>query len=139
MPCPDQASLLKLKISDDDKILDYSYAKYTCGKPVGVESSLKSLIQGRPAREVLALSPQEAVLKLGLESEDDRFLLVVELEAITAAVGHFYGETVNVTPRYSINRVRQEPGFVEILQDAAPVPSAPRIPLPCSSYPAEKS
>ncbi len=135
MPCPDQASLLKLKISDDETILDYTYAKYTCGKPVGLGSGLKQLLAGKPAREVLSLTPQEAVRRLGLESEEDRFLLVVELEAVMAAVAHFYGVDANVTPRYTINGIRQEDGYFEILQDAAPVPSAPKIPLPCSSHP----
>lgn len=136
MPCPDQASLLKLKISDDEKILDYTYAKYTCGKPVGLGSGLKKLLAGNPARDVLSLTPLEAVRRLGLESEEDRFLLVVELEAVRAAVAHFYGVEAGVTPRYTINGIRQEDGYFEILQDAAPVPSAPKIPLPCSSYPA---
>ena len=127
--------MLKVKISDDDKILDYTYAKYTCGKPVGVGSGLKDLLVGKPARVVLSLTPFEAVRQLGLESDDDRFLLVVELEALTAAVAHLYGVQANVTPRYSINRIRQEDGYTEILQDAAPVPDAPKIPLPCSSHP----
>lgn len=135
MPCPDQASLLKLKIRDDDSILDYTYAKYTCGKPVGLGSGLKEILVGRPAKEVLSLSPQEAVRRLKLESEEDRFLLVVELEALTAAVAHFYGVEANVTPRYSINGIRREDGYFEILQDASPVPNAPKIPLPCSSHP----
>lgn len=135
MPCPDQASLLKLKIGDDDTILDYTYAKYTCGKPVGIGSGLKDLLAGKPARQVLSLTPREAVLQLKLESEEDRFLLVVELEAVTAAVAHFYGVETSVTPRYTINGVRQEDGYFEILQDAAPVPTAPPIPLPCSSHP----
>lgn len=134
MPCPDQASLLKLKVSDADNILDYTYAKYTCGKPVGIGSGLSTLLIGQPARNVLSLSPAEAVRRLGLESEEDRFLLVVELEALTAAVAHLYGVDANVTPRYSINRIRREEGYTEIFQDAAPVPTAPKIPLPCSAY-----
>ena len=137
MPCPDQASLLKLKISDGEKILDYTYAKYTCGKPVGLDSGLKQFLVGEVARTVLSLTPDEAIRRIGLETEEDRFLLVVELEALTAAVGHFYGVETNVTPRYSINRIRQEQGYVEIYQDATPVPSAPKIPLPCSSYPSD--
>lgn len=135
MPCPDQASLLKLKVSDDDKILDYTYAKYTCGKPVGLGSGLSKLLVGNPARAVLSLTPMDAVRQLGLESDDDRFLLVVELEALTAAIAHLYGVPSNVTPRYSINRICQENGYTEIYQDAAPVPDAPKIPLPCSSHP----
>ncbi len=134
MPCPDQASLLKLKIGDDDTIVDYTYAKYTCGKPVGIGSGLKQLLVGQPARSVLGLKPPEAVRRLGLESEEDRFLLVVELEALTAAVAHFYGVEADVTPRYTINRVSRETGYYDIHQDAAPVPTAPKIPLPCSSY-----
>lgn len=135
MPCPDQASLLKLKIGDDNKILDYTYAKYTCGKPVGLGSGLKELLIGRDAKNVLSLSPADAVRKLKLSSEDDRFLLVVELEAVTAAVASFYGLHADVTPRYTITGIRADEGFFEILQDAAPVPTAPAIPLPCSSYP----
>lgn len=134
MPCPDQASLLKLKIGEDESILDYTYAKYTCGKPVGIGSGLRKLLIGQPARAVLALRAQDAVQMLKLETDDDRFLLVVELEALTAAVASFYGVDAAVTPRYSINGIRQEEGYVEIFQDAAPVPTAPKIPLPCSSY-----
>ncbi|MBI4178494.1 hypothetical protein HY522_03600 [bacterium] len=139
MPCPDQASLLKLKIAGDESILDYTYAKYSCGKPVGLGSGVKELILGLPARSVLDLTPQEAVRKLRLESEDDRFLLVVELEALTAAVAGYYGLKADVTPRYSIIGVRQEDGFVEIHQEAGPVPGAPEIPLPCSAYDVPKS
>ncbi|OGH57312.1 MAG: hypothetical protein A3G34_04585 [Candidatus Lindowbacteria bacterium RIFCSPLOWO2_12_FULL_62_27] len=134
MPCPDQTALLKIKISDDDRILDCTFAKYSCGKPVGIGSELKRLIVGMPARQVLDLSLPDAAGRLGLHSEDDRFLLLVELEALTAGIALFLGVESGATPRYSLNGLRREDGYFEILLDAAPVPTAPAVPLPCSSY-----
>lgn len=138
MPCPDQTSLLKMKVSSDDTLIDYTYSKYTCGKPIGIGSGLKTLLAGKPARTVLDLSPRDAIRRLNLQSDEDQVLLMVEHEAVTAAVGFLYGVETPVTPRYSINRMSQEPDHTEIDIDAAPLPTAPKVPLPCSSFPETK-
>ncbi len=127
-------SLLKLKLARDETVLDYSYLKYTCGKTIG-GGDLRSLIVGKSARAILKLSPNDAIHRLGIESDEDKFLLAVEHEAVTAALGFLFGVETSVTPRYSINRIAEEVDYTEIDIDAAPLPTAPKIPLPCSSFP----
>ena len=104
MPCPDQASLLKLKIGGDDRIMDYTYAKYTCGKPVGLGSGLKELLVERPAKTVLSLTPAEAVKPSGkwqhasrrsMRIEDEYTDALQNIESVVAAVYRDHPETTD--------------------------------------------
>ncbi len=91
MPCNDIREHIEIRLDDDDRLLDYSLLKNTCGAPVGHAALLLEVLQGKSAQAILK-KDENTWLPAEIElNEDELFLYYKHLFALRAALQAAFG------------------------------------------------
>ena len=132
MPCKDTTANLRIQINQEERIIDYSFAKLSCSKTVGEGESFKSYCKGKSLNELYSLELEDLFEIASAENEEEKFLLFLEWEAIRACAALYYGRVdQNEFERYKIASILHEDECVSISMAAEPLKDMPRI-VPCS-------
>mgnify|MGYP001246454071 CR=1 FL=1 len=93
MPCDDIRERIEIRLDDDDRLVDYSLLKNTCGAPVGHAALLLEALQGEAAATILK-EDENNWLPANIElQEEELFLYYKHLFALRAALQAAFGLT----------------------------------------------
>ena len=92
MPCNDISEILEVTLDGGDCLKDYSFRKRTCGQGVGVSSLLLNVLGGRPAEDVLAISPEDFLETWPVADPLEEFLGLKHLIAVQSALDVLLGK-----------------------------------------------
>ena len=93
MPCDDIREHIQIRLDDDDRLVEYSLLKNTCGAPVGHAALLLEVLKGAPADHILH-QDENTWLPPGVElNEDELFLYYKHLFALRATLHAAFGLT----------------------------------------------
>ena len=93
MPCDDIRERIEIRLDDDDRLIDYSLVKNTCGAPVGHAALLLEVLRGECSQVILK---QDENTWLPADEELDQhelFLYYKHLFALRAALQAAFGVT----------------------------------------------
>ena len=91
MPCDDIRERIEIRLDDDDRLVDYSLLKNTCGAPVGHAALLLEVLQGESVQVILK-NDENSWLPANTElHEDELFLYYKHLFALRAALQAAFG------------------------------------------------
>ncbi len=132
MPCKDTTANLRLRIDEEEKVIDYEFSKLSCSKPIGAGEIFKSYCLDRKINEIYDLTLDELFKISNADNEEDKFLLYLEWEAVRACIALYQGRIEwDENDRYKIASILHENECVSISMAAAPLTEMPRV-MPCS-------
>lgn len=93
MPCNDITEILKLTLDNDDRIVEYSLRKITCGGNVAGQSLMRPWLKHKTVEEALAVRPVEILKSLSGSDELREYLHLKHLYSIQSALRVLTGES----------------------------------------------
>ena len=131
MPCKDTKSIVSIRLDKRDCLIDFDFAKDTCGKTIGGGTGYKEICVGRKIDDILDLEFLEIVEKLGTAGTEEQFLLYLEWDALKSVIAQYQGRDKDIDPaRYQIDSIVLDGEEVEIRQLIQPPKEMPKI-IPC--------
>ena len=134
MPCSDSSSGLNIRLTPDERLESFQFAKITCSSEIGGNTGLSALCKGKPLEEILDLDFYMLSSALGVSEEQERqFIMYLELDALKAGIAQYLGIShPSVDPdRCRITSIEHTGEYIEIAQVILPPKELPKI-LPCS-------
>lgn len=92
MPCNDVTELIKVAVSQDDRLTYYRISKRACGRTVGTVSLLLDHLKGQKIEQILALDNNTLLALYPAEEKADSFVRLKHLLSLKAALAAFVGE-----------------------------------------------
>lgn len=132
MPCKDSSSQMVMTIDGDERLVDLSFAKITCGKTIGSGGqSLKAFV-GKPLAEIYRQRFEDLVASVGAIDPQEQFFLYLEWDALRGAISQYTGMNDSFDPdHYQITSVDHDGDRTIVKLTISPPESMPKI-LPCS-------
>ena len=134
MPCSDSSSGLNIRLTNDERLDSFQFAKITCSSEIGGATGLSALCKGKSLEEILDLDFYMLRTVLNLNDDEERqFIMYLELDALKAGIAQYLGiEHPSVdADRCQITSIEHGEGFTEIAEVILPPKELPKI-LPCS-------
>ncbi|QPJ65914.1 MAG: hypothetical protein G3M78_11130 [Candidatus Nitrohelix vancouverensis] len=126
MPCSDTTASMSVTLDYDERLVDYIFAKLSCDKTVGGGGPFKKYCIGQSIEAIGALSLDALFAQFDTEDEEERFLLYLDWEALTACAALYLGDRSPVdNDRYQIASISQDEKGVTILMDVKPLKEMP--------------
>ena len=91
MPCDDMTEVIELRLDQDDRLVDYSLRKRSCGAPAGEESLLLRCLRARLPSEIFALHAADALASVGDCRRSAEMLVHKHLHAVQSALRVYLG------------------------------------------------
>jgi NifU-like protein involved in Fe-S cluster formation len=91
MPCKDTSELIKIVLDHNERLTDYSFQKFSCGKVVGEENLIGRWLFGRTAAAILAIKLDEFELEIDLEDDLQHYLALKHLVALQKGLAVLLG------------------------------------------------
>ena len=91
MPCSDSSSSMFIKLDPDEKFISFQYAKITCGSEISGGSGYSKYCSGKTLEEILKLSFQDVVKDLGVQEEENQYVIYLDLDVIRSAIVKYLG------------------------------------------------
>jgi hypothetical protein len=126
MPCKDTTAEITVRLDKNDYLIDFTFSKITCNKGIGGGTGFLEYCRGMPAEEILRLEINKLLDFFCLESDEDQFLLYMELEALHAAIAQLLGILIN-NKRYQIASISCDESGTTINQVMSPLKEMPKI------------
>jgi len=92
MPCADITETLEIRIGPDDRVIDYSLHKKTCGGEIGNESLIAGWLRKRTISETLATSAEDLIASRPEMPPLREFLVVKYFLAVQAGLAVMLGQ-----------------------------------------------
>ncbi len=134
MPCSDSSSGLNIRLSADERLDSFQFAKITCSSEIGGNTGLSAFCKGKSLEAILDLDFYMLRTALNLGSDEERqFVMYLELDALKAGIAQYLGvEHPSVDPlRCQISSIEHTGEFIDIAEVILPPKELPKI-LPCS-------
>lgn len=133
MPCSDSSSGLNIRLTADEKLDSFQFAKLTCSSEIAGNTGLSAFCKGKTMPEVLDLDFYMLRSALNLSDEEAQFIMYLELDALKAGIAQYLGiEHPSVdSERCKITSIEHTGEFIEIAEVILPPKELPKI-LPCS-------
>ncbi len=134
MPCSDSSSGLNIRLTVDEKLDAFKFAKITCSSEIGGETGLSEFCRGKSPEEVLGLDFYMVRTVLNLNSDEERqFIMYLELDALKAGLAQYLGiDHPSIDrDRCRISSIEHSGEYIEIAEIILPPKELPKI-LPCS-------
>src|SRR5271170_2546508 len=94
MPCSDSSSGLNIRLSLDERLVKFDFAKITCSSEIGGGKNLSQFCAGKTLEELLDLDFRMLVSALDLNTDEEaQFILDMELDALKSAIAQYLGIT----------------------------------------------
>jgi hypothetical protein len=91
MPCNDIRERIEIRLDDDDRLIDYSLVKNTCGAPVGHAALLLEVLRGESSQAILKHDENKWLPKDEELGPEELFLYYKHLFALRAALQAAFG------------------------------------------------
>ena len=91
MPCNDIRERIEIRVDDDDRLLDYTLLKNTCGAPVAHQALLLGKLRGQMVSAILNNDENSWLNGETSLTDDEIFLYYKHLFAIRAVLKAAYG------------------------------------------------
>ncbi len=115
MPCNDITDYLTLTIGPDDRIVDYSLHKRTCGGAVGEEKLIGPWLFKRTVAQILDTTLDAFHAKLRTRQDLKEYLALKHFLSVQAALAIFVGrETGRVADRCTVEAIEYGPDGVRM-------------------------
>jgi hypothetical protein len=134
MPCSDSTSGLNIRLTSDEKLEEFKFAKITCSSEINGDTGLSALCKGKALEDILDLDFYMLRSALNLNDDEERqFVMYLELDALKAGIAQYLGiEHPSVdSDRCRITSIEYTPEYIEIAEVILPPKELPKI-LPCS-------
>ena len=134
MPCNDSSSGLNLRLTHDERLISFEFAKITCSSEISAQTGLSAFCKGKSLSDILDLDFPMVVSALDLNQDDEKqFILYLELDALKAGIAQYLGiDHPSYDPeRCRISAIEHTPEYIEICEVILPPKELPKI-LPCS-------
>jgi hypothetical protein len=133
MPCKDSSSSIYIRLDLEDRLLDFDFAKITCGREITHDTGFARYCVGRKAEEVIQMPFSQAVIDLKISDEERQFVLFLEWDCLRTALAQYLGiEHPDIDKeRCHISEVTYDETGVGVAQVILPPKEMPKI-LPCS-------
>jgi hypothetical protein len=96
MPCNDVTEYLEILIDPDDRVMDYSLSKVTCGGTIGYLENVKRWVLGRSAEQVLRVDPMDYLDNFRFKSMTLEFLHLKHLFALQTGLAMLGGKKMDL-------------------------------------------
>ena len=132
MTCTDSSSSIIIQLDAKDRFRSFAFGKITCGKKIGARTGYNKYLRGKSLREILSISYPNVIRKLKPATEEKRFVLYCEWEAVRCAIAQYLGEkSLDIDQdRCQISSVNHTQRGTEIVEVILPPKDMPAI-LPC--------
>lgn len=134
MPCSDSSSGLNIRLTHEQKLLSFEFAKITCSSEISAQTGLSAYCKGKGLAEILELDFYMLVSVLNLnDDEEKKFIMYLELDALKAGIAQYLGiDHPSVDPdRCRISAIEYSEDFIDIAEVILPPKELPKI-IPCS-------
>lgn len=134
MPCSDSSSGLNIRLTSDECLDSFEFAKITCSSEINGQTGLSAFCRGKTLEEILELDFYILRSALNLNDDDERqFIMYLELDALKAGIAQYLGiEHPSIDPdRCQISSIEHTGEYIEIAEIILPPKELPKI-LPCS-------
>jgi NifU-like protein involved in Fe-S cluster formation len=134
MPCSDSSSGLNIRLTSDERLDSFQFAKITCSSEIGGSTGLSAFCKGKSMQEIMDLDFYMLRSALNLNTDEEaQFILYLELDALKAGIAQYLGiEHPSVdADRCSITAIEYTQEYIEIAEVILPPKELPKI-LPCS-------
>ncbi|PCJ61200.1 MAG: hypothetical protein COA73_07685 [Candidatus Hydrogenedentota bacterium] len=91
MPCNDVTEILAVDLDGEERLVDYRFAKLTCGQPVGDVSLLAGVLKGRTVDDLLKVTAESFLAEFPAEDELGEFLSLKHFFAVQSALEVYVG------------------------------------------------
>jgi len=126
MPCNDTTAEITVHLDKNDCLIDFTFSKISCNKEIGGGTGFLEYCRGKTAEELLRLEINKLLDFFCLESDEDQFLLHMELEALHAAIAQLLGISID-NKRYQIASISYDESGTTINQMMSPLKEMPKI------------
>ena len=126
MPCKDTTAEITVHLDKNDCLIDFTFSKISCNKGIGGGTGFLEYCRGKTAEELLRLEINKLLDFFCLESDEDQFLLHMELEALHAAIAQLLGISID-NKRYQIASISYDESGTTINQMMSPLKEMPKI------------
>ena len=133
MPCSDSSSGLNIRLTADEKLEEFRFAKITCSSEIGGETGLSAFCKGKDLAAILDLDFYMLRSALNITDDERQFIMYLELDALKAGIAQYLGiEHPSVdADRCRITSIEHNGDYTEIAEVILPPKEIPKI-LPCS-------
>jgi NifU-like protein involved in Fe-S cluster formation len=134
MPCSDSSSGLNIRLTADERLENFRFAKITCSSEIGGETGLSAHCKGKTLEEILELDFYMLRTMLNLGADEERqFIMYLELDALKAGIAQYLGAEHSAVDadRCRITSIDYNEEYIEIAEVILPPKEIPKI-LPCS-------
>ena len=115
MPCGDITDYLELTIAADDKVIDYSLNKRTCGGAVGEDRMLGPWLFKRTASQVIDTTLEDFFAKLRTHDDLKEYLVLKHFLAVRTALEIYAGrQSGGLSDHCTIEAIEYGPDEVRI-------------------------
>ena len=133
MPCSDSSSGLNIRLTADEQLESFQFAKITCSSEIAGNTGLSNFCKGKSLAEILDLDFYMLRSVLNLGEEEAQFILYLELDALKSGIAQYLGidhPSVDAD-RCRITSIEHTGEYIEIAEVILPPKELPKI-LPCS-------
>lgn len=133
MPCNDSSSGLNIRLSLNEKLDHFEFAKITCSSEISGNTGLKAFCHGKTLQDILDLDfyMLRTVLNLA-KDEEAQFILYMELDALKAGIAQYLGiDHAHIDrDRCQVSSIVYDDTGIDISLVILPPKELPKI-LPC--------
>ena len=91
MPCNDVTEILELRLDADERVIDYTLTKQTCGGSVAGRGLIRDWVKGRDVASILSLAPAQILSESDNPDAAWEYLRLKHLFSIQAALREYAG------------------------------------------------
>ncbi|MFH2026708.1 MAG: hypothetical protein ABIK30_13005 [bacterium] len=91
MPCGDITDILTIKLDPEDRVIDYTLTKRTCGGKVGKERLIKKWLIGKDARQVAITDHVDFQAEIKVRSDLNEYIHLKHFLAVKTGLSVMFG------------------------------------------------
>jgi len=95
VPCTDVTEIMELRLDLEDRVIDYSLSKQTCGGSVAGRGLIREWVKGRSADEILTLTPARLLTESENPDSTWEYLRLKHLFSIQSVLREYGGQGVS--------------------------------------------
>ncbi len=133
MPCNDSSSSICIRLDNNERFVNFEFAKITCADEIKGQTDFCKYLKGKTLEEILDISYLQAMTDLKLADEESKFILHLEWDALRAAIVQYLGKedpTIDFE-RCKVISITETREGIEISEIILPPKEMPKI-LPCA-------
>ena len=121
MVCGDTSELIKIVLDQDERLVDYSFQKESCGRFIGEEDLVGRWLYGKTAAAILEIDLADFEQIIVQEEDLKHFLALKHFIAVQKGLAVLLGRTAGgLDDGCSVEYIDNSPGRLEMLARLRP-------------------